>query len=264
VKIRVRLGIAAAIGLLVAGGSSFQARAQVGIVTPNPYGADGAYNTFNTGGLQQVRLPPQGVWTEVISVTQKWMVVQNQLGQQFPIAADRVRLFLIRWPTSTDQLSPQSMIEVTGPDAGSNVVIADHIDIYEGDAQSLVSPAVNNLYGYNRTLSAYDVDQQNTYGVVYWMSPEEYAIPSRMHIVGHYAGGGVGGESVRVSGYGQNWYTIQPSVNGMSVTQVTLGNNSYARRGDIVYIVPENVGPRSLDVAQLVLYKKMPLRMFQP
>ena len=56
-KIRVRLGIAAAVGLLVAGGSSFQARAQVGIVTPNPYGADGAYNTFNPGGLQQIRLP---------------------------------------------------------------------------------------------------------------------------------------------------------------------------------------------------------------
>jgi hypothetical protein len=261
-KIRKKLGIAAALGLLVAGASSFPARAQVGIVTPNPYGADGAYNTFNTGGLQQVRLPPQGVWAEVITATSRWMVVQNQAGQQFPIASDRVRQFLIRWPSSTDQLTPQSVIEVTGPEAGSNVIISDHIDIYEADAQGLVSPAVNNLYGYNRTVSSFDTDQQNTYGVVYWMSPEEYAIPSRMHIVGNSVGGG--GGAVRVAGFGQNWYTIQPSVNGMSVTQVTLGNNSYAQRGDVVYVVPQNVTTRSLDVMQLVLYKKMPLRSFQP
>ena len=261
-KIRVRLVIASALGLLVAGDSGFPAKAQVGIVTPNPYGGDGAYNTFNTGGLQQVRIPPRGVWTEVISVTPRWMVVQNELGQQFPIASDRVRQFLIRWPSSTDQFTPQSMIEVTGPDAGSNFVIADHLDVYEADAQNLVSPAVNNLYGYNRVLSSFDVDQQNTYGVVYWMSPEEYAIPNRLHIVGRSVG--APGDIVRIAGFGQNWYSIQPSVNGMSVTQVTIGNNSYARRGDIAYIVPENVGARSLDISQLVLYKKMPLRMFQP
>jgi len=261
-KIRVRLGIAAALGLLIAAGSGFRAVGQVGIVTPNPYGADGAYNTFNAGGLQQVRLPPQGVWAEIITVTPKWMVIQNQLGQQFPIEANRVRQFLIRWPYSTNQLTPASVIEVTGPEAGSNVIITDHIDVYEGDAQSLVSPAVNNLYGYNRTVSAFDTDQQNTYGVVYWMSPEEYAIPSRMHVVGNSMG--VGADSVRVAGFGQNWYTIQPSVNGMTVTQVTLGTNSYARRGDLVYLVPENVGARSLDVGQLVLYKKIPLRGFQP
>jgi hypothetical protein len=261
-KIRVRLGIAAALGLLIAVSSGFRAQAQVGIVTPNPYGADGAYNTFNSGGLQQVRIPPQGFWAEIITVTPKWMVVQNEIGQQFPIASDRVGQFLIRWPYSTNELTPASMIEVTGPEAGSNVIIADHIDVYEAEAQSLVSPAVNNLYGYNRTVSAFDTDQQNSYGVVYWMSPEEYAIPSRMHIVGNSMA--VGGDPVRVAGFGQNWYTIQPSVNGMSVTQVTLGNNSYARRGDLVYFVPMNVGPRSVDVSQLVLYKKIPLRNFQP
>lgn len=261
-KIRVKLMVAAALGLLFATGLAYRADAQVGIVTPNPYGADGAYNTFNTGGLQQVRIPPQGVWTEVINVTPKWMVVQNELGQQFPIASDRVRQFLIRWPSSTDLLTQNSVIEVTGPEAGSNVIIADHLDVYENDAQNLVSPAVNNLYGYNRTLSSFDVDQQNSYGVVYWMSPEEYAIPSRMHIVGK--SGSVPGGPVRVSGYGGVYYTVQPSVRGMSVTQVTVGSNSYARKGDIAYIVPENIGPRSVDVTQLILYKSLPLRQFQP
>jgi hypothetical protein len=261
-KIGVRLGVATSLGLLVAVGSSFQARAQVGIVTPNPYGADGAYNTFNSGGLQQTRLPPQGVWAEIISVSPRWMVIQNQLGQQFPIDISSAGQMLIRWPSTTNALTNRSVIEVTGPEAGSNVIIADHIDIYEDDAQNLVSPAVNNLYGYNRTLSSFDVDQQNSYGVVYWMTPEEYAIPSRMHVVGQSVNDGTG--TVRVAGFGQNWYTIQPSANGMSVTQVTRGNFNFARQGDVVYIIPQGMNTTTLIVSQMVLYKKIPFRTFQP
>jgi hypothetical protein len=262
-KIRVRLVVATAFGLFVAGGSIFQAQAQIGIVSPNPYGGDGAYNTFNSGGLQQTRLPPQGIWSEIISVNAPWIVIQNQNGQQFPISSDQIRQFLIRWPSTTDALvNNRSVIEVTGPDAGSNTIIADHIDVYEGSDQNLVSPAVNNFYGFNRTVSAFDTDQQNTYGVVYWMTPEEYAIPDRMHVVGQSVGGGTGG--VKVAGFGQNWYNIQPSANGMSVTQVTQGNISYAKPGDLVYFIPEAVGQKSLTVSQLVLYKKIPLRQFQP
>jgi hypothetical protein len=49
-------------------------------------------------GLPQ--LPPQGAWGEVINVTSRWIVIQNHSGQQYPIAADDVGEFLIRWPTS--------------------------------------------------------------------------------------------------------------------------------------------------------------------
>ena len=84
--------------------------------------------------------------------------------------------------------------------------------------------------------------------------------PVRKHIVGH----ALANDPIQVAGFGMNWYTVQPSLAGMSITQVTLGSNSYARRGDLVYVVPENLGPRSVDVAQLVLYKKIPLRQFQP
>jgi len=38
----------------------------------------------------------------------------------------------------------------------------------------------------------------------------------------------------------------------------------FVRRGELVYVVPENLGPRSVDVTQLVLYKKIPVRQFQP
>ena len=262
-KIRVRLAIATTLGMLVATGLGLQARAQVGLNgSPLPNGGDGVFNTFNPSGMQQAKIPMHGAWAEIITVTPRWMVVQNQLGQQFPIASDHVRQFLVRWPYSTDQLTPRSLIEVTGPNGNTTTIIADHIDVYENDAQSLVSPTVSNLVGNNRDLNFIDVDQQNTYGIVYYMSPEEYAIPNRLHVVGNFMG--IDGNHVRVAGFGLNWHDIQPSVNGMSVTQVTLGSNSYARRGDLVYILPENVGPRSLDITQLVLYKKIPLRMFQP
>jgi hypothetical protein len=261
-KIRVRLGIAAAFGLFVAISSGLQARAQLGTVTLNPLNGEGIYNAPNSSGLQQFRIPPQGTWAQIINVTSKWMVVQNQLGQQFPISSDRVRQFLIRWPHSTDRLTPQSVIEVFGPNIGSNTIIADHMDVYENDAQNLVSPTATDASTFNWGLNPIDVDQLNTYGVQFYMTPEEYSRPARSHVVGRSLGTGFDG--VKVEGLGQNWYTIQPSLNGMSVTQITLGSNSYAQRGDLVYIVPENISPRSLDVTQLVLYKKIPFRAYQP
>ena len=259
--LRVRLGIATAFGLIVAVGSGFQARAQLGPVVQNPLNGQGFFGAFTSSGPAQIPIPPQGTWAEVINVTPKWMVIQNQLGQQFPIASDRVRQFLIRWPSSTGQLTPRSVIEVAGPNAGSNTIIADHIDVFEEDAQGLVSPVVNDIYGFGRTINPLDVNDVNTYGIQLYMTPEEYSMPNRLHVVGNAVGGGAAG--VRV-GVGQNWFTIQPSLNGMTVTQVTIGSNSYARRGDLVYLVPENVTPRSLDVSQLVLYKKIPFRGFQP
>ena len=262
-KIRVRLAIATAFGLFVAAGSGLQALAQLGAVPLNPLNGEGIYNAPNSSGLQQFRIPPQGTWAQIINVSSKWMVVQNQLGQQFPIASDRVRQFLIRWPHSTDRLTPQSVIELFGPNAGSNTIIADHIDVYEGDAQNLVSPTASDASVFNWSLNPIDVNQMNTYGVQFYMTPEEYNRPARSHVVGQSLGVGADGV-LRVAGYGQNWYSIQPSLNGMSVTQITLGSNSYAQRGDLVYLIPENMSPRSVDVSQLVLYKKVPFRAFQP
>ncbi len=260
-KILVRLGVAAGLGLLVAFGPSIPARAQVGVIAPNANGGDEVFWTLNRGAVQAPRIPPQGLWAQVISATSKWIVIQNEEGQQFPIASERVRRFFIRWPSSVDQLTPGSMVEATGPEGGSNSILADHFDVYEGDAQSLVTPTIQSSYGSNRPLTAYDLAQQNSsFGVFYWTSPDTFSMPAQLHVVGNP----VGVDPVRVSIYGQNSVMIQPGVNGMTVTQVTLGSNSYARAGDLVFIVPENVGLRSLDVSQLVLYKKMPLRMFQP
>ena len=57
-------------------------------------------------GLPQ--LPPQGAWGEVINVTSRWLVIQNHSGQQYPIATDDIGEFLVRWPSSVENLGPQA------------------------------------------------------------------------------------------------------------------------------------------------------------
>ena len=259
---------AAALGLLAALGTGWKTGAQ-SFDAPPGMPSPSLYWHANKGGIKDVNQTPAGQWAEVLTVTPKWIVVQDEQGLQFPIASDRVRQFLIRWPSSTSLITNNTVVEVSGPDGGSNVIAAEHLDLYEGDAQALVTATVNNSYnnygfnynyGFSHTLSPYDLSFYKTFGTTYFMYPTGYAPPLPLHVVGR----ALGNDPVRVAGNGDNWYTVQPSASGMSVTQVTIGNNSYARKGDLVYVVLDNMSPRSLDVSQLVLYKKIPLRSFQP
>ena len=269
IRVRLGLGIAAALGLLLAvAETGWDANAQVfdvppGVPVPN------AYWQSNRGGFKALNIAQAGEWAEVINVTPRWIVVQDESGKQYPIASDRVRQFLIRWPSSTAMITAASMIEVTGPDVGSNVIVTDHIDLYEDGAQSLVTPTYRNSYnnngynfnyGFNHTMSPYDLSFYQSFGTTYFMYPIGYAPPLPLHVVGRASGN----DPVRIVIPGDNWVTVQPNADGMSVTQVTIGNNTYARKGDLVYLVLDTVSPRSLDVTQLVLYKKIPLRSFQP
>jgi len=157
---------------------------------------------------------------------------------------------------------------VTGSNAGSNVIVADHLDVYENDAQNLVSPTVTSFfgdyetlsYGNFQTISAYGTAEQDPFSIGTLQASQNNANPARKHVVGH----AVANDPIQVAGNGMNWFSVQPSTTGMTITQVTLGSNSFARRGDLVYVLPQNIGPRSVEVSQLVLYKKVPLRGFQP
>src|SRR3954451_1041348 len=55
--------------------------------------------------------PPRGAWGEVIMANERWIVVQNHEGQQFPIAAESINQFLVRWPTNFESLTNQSWVE---------------------------------------------------------------------------------------------------------------------------------------------------------
>ena len=146
-------------------------------------------------GLPQ--LPPQGAWGEVINVTSRWIVVQNHSGQQFPIAIDDIQEFLIRWPTSIDSLTGQSLVEAVGQTPGSNVVRTGHIDVFEGADRTLVAPTNNSVLpsnmvvttldpGFNRFMNPWDYAGQNMlYGWAYPVPANMSGIPSRQHVVGN-------------------------------------------------------------------------------
>lgn len=269
-RIRARWGVSATLGLAVAGAlPALQARGQQfgGGIMP-PYGIT-RMNPDGTGFQTPVaRVLPdamnaqnrQGEWGEVITATPKWLVIQNEEGQQFPIAVDSIRQFLVRWPSSVDALTPQSVVEINGFGMQNNAMMADHIDVYEEDAQSLVAPTYQSSHGFNRTITGFDIDQMRENGITNFWTPQEWMTPNQIHMVGNP----VGSNPLRVAVMGSNAVTVMPSPDGLEMTQITLGTPTYARRGDKVYVVSDGAGTRGLDVSRLVLYKTIPIHQFAP
>ena len=229
--------------------------------------------------IQQEQQQQQGMWAEVISSTARWMVIQSQDGHQFPIAADRIKQYLVRWPSSINDLSPTSMVEATGIRTSSAAMMTDHIDVYEADAQNLVSPTIQSVagpgqvagFGHTSNFGFIDFESLNfgsqnwtempSAGVVNWTeTPNVGGGGMLLHVVGR----STAINPVQLSGFGPGSIMVAPGQNGMSVTQVTLGTMSYAKKGDLVHLTADGASARGLDVSQLVLYKKIPLRRFQP
>ncbi len=218
-------------------------------------------------------LPPDGAWGEIIHTTPRWLVVQNYAGQQFPIAVEDIGEFLIRWPTSIEDVAPTALVEAMGQDFGSNVLRTNHIDVFEGADRSMVAPTYNSVLpnnrivtavdpGFNRFMNAWDYAGQNLlYGWAYPVSPGISGIPSRLHVVGSL----VNTEPIRLAGPGNVQATVLPdATNRITVTQVTRGTTNYARKGDVAFLVPVQVTARGLVVSQLVLHKTINLRQFNP
>jgi len=222
-------------------------------------------------GLPQ--LPPQGAWGEVINVTTRWLVIQNHSGQQYPISVDDIGEFLVRWPSSVDRLGGQTVVEAIGPDLGSNVVEVSHIDAFEGPDRSLVAPTFNSLLpnnalvtavdpGFNRVMNPWDyAGQSMLYGWAFPVRPGITGIPARLHVVGTV----VQRDPLQLNVLGNNIATVVPGRNvQFTVSQVTRGLISHVRKGDYAFMLPLQINPKGLAVSQLVLYKSMPFRQFNP
>jgi len=217
--------------------------------------------------------PPRGAWGEVIMANERWIVVQNHQGQQFPIASESINQFLVRWPSSFNALTPQSWIEATGSDVGSMTLSTTHVDVYEGTDRSLVQPVYRSVLPFNRPvtvidptyqrlMNAWDIAAQNTlYGWAYPINPGGNGIPSSFYAVGNF----LANSPLRVGVPGNNVVTILPDDAGnMSISQVTRGTPSFAAKGDYVFLTPIDRNLKSLVLSQLVLYKKIPFREFSP
>ena len=286
------LGVAVGIGLGVGGFPRARGQAapgaragaaagQAGAAMPNlpPWTAQHGSPQTALQQLQQAAQQP-GIWAEVIATTPRWIIVQSQEGQQFPIAADRIRQYFVRWPSALSELKPTSMVEATGVRTSSAAMMTDHIDVYEEDAQTLVSPTIQSVagpnggppgFGHTSNFGFIDFESLNfgslnwtempTAGAVNWTeTPNVGGGGMLLHVVGRVAATA----PLVLGGFGPGVITVGPGGNGMTVTQVTLGTVSYAKKGDLVHVVADAASARGLDVSQLVLYKKIPLRRFQP
>lgn len=202
-----------------------------------------------------------GGWAEVVSVTNKWLVLQNERGQQYPVASDSVDFFFIRWPTTPARVSPDALVEATGIDNGSMEITTDHVDVYEGAARSLVSPtfmAINGAGGISRPID-YTFDAP-VYGEAFpGIAPSPFRSgvpfqPPQIHVVGTLAGV----NPIRIANQGGNPVSVLPAGNVLMMTQITPGSFSLLRPGDTVFFVASAMGPRSLTLSQLVAYKRVP------
>jgi hypothetical protein len=205
-------------------------------------------------------------------ITSRWLVIQNHSGQQYPIALDDFGEFLVRWPTSVDRLGAQSVVEAVGRDVGSNVLQAPHVDVFEGSDSTLVRPTFNSMLpnntlvttldpGFSRLMNAWDyAGQSMLYGWAYPVAPGIQGIPARTHVVGTVAQR----VPLRLNVPGNNVATIVPAADQdeFTISQVTRGSITYARKGDYAFLMPREIQPRGLVLSQLVLYKSVPLREF--
>jgi hypothetical protein len=215
--------------------------------------------------------PPRGAWGAVIMTNNKWLVTQNSEGQQFPIAYDSIDQFLIRWPTMLGALTEDSVVEAIGPNAASNTLLTDHVDVFEGTDQQLVTPTFTTVMpnnrpittidpGFNRFMNGLEIAQNTFYGWAYPVSPEDAGTPIRLHVVGHV----VSRDPLRVNFLATNTAAILPSEpGGLKVTQVTRGSPSYVEKEDFVYLMPKELTERSVILSQLVVYKKMAFKDFK-
>jgi hypothetical protein len=220
-------------------------------------------------GLPQ--LPPDGTWGEVINATTRWIVVQNQTGQQFPIRADNLGDFLVRWPITLDRLTAQSVVEAVGQDSGSNVLQTPHIDVFEGGDRTLVSPTFNSMVPNSGLVAATDPNSAvwlSGWGLsgLGWLHPSPYLLdtgfaggPSVRHVVGTVSSR----VPLQLQVPGNNVVTIVPPDEGpFTMSQVTRGAVSYVRKGDHAFLMPVQITPKGLVLSQFVLYKNMTLREF--
>jgi hypothetical protein len=205
-------------------------------------------------------------WAQVVTVTPRWLILQDRDGRQYPVSTDAVRLFVIRWPTSLDRISPTALVEATGVEQVANRLIAPTLDVYEGAARSLVSPGVISV----------GVDGRMSHPIDYLYNPEVYGGPFpgmdapiqsgpftgpvRTHIVGPL----VNRLPVQIAIGGNNVKTVLPAAAGFFLSQVTPGSAGMVKPGDLVYFQAFGAQPTTLMLGQLVVYKAMPIDQFAP
>jgi hypothetical protein len=203
-------------------------------------------------------------WAEVITATREWLVLQDEEGKQYPVSLNAIGLFVTRWPTTLDRISPDALVEATGVDADSNRILTDHLDVFEGAARNMVVPGLVLITGSGRAYRPIDFTfNADAYGDPFpgLGPPIQGGVntnPARMHIVGPL----VRKAPVMIGWEGNNAMTVLAPPQGVSMSQITPGSAADIRPGDLVYFAAVDARPKSLVLEQLVVYKSMPIDQF--
>lgn len=259
-KLRMFQGVFASASAIVMLGSMAieQARAaQVAVAAPVPFSGITFVNP-GLGNYAPMRVPPKGIWCQVIMANPKWMVLEDEEGRQYPLSAQAINQFLVRWPTGLGAIGIQSLVEASGVDVGSNTVRTDHVDVFESDAYSLATPTVVANFGFNSLVNPSSLGLQNAFGgvnpIVNPIVTGELSQPTVRTVVGQ----AISTNPLQVSLGSNNFATILPSNDsGMSMTRVTLGTTALGTPGDVVFISASAMNTKSLTANQVVLYKRV-------
>jgi len=199
-------------------------------------------------------------WAEVLTVTSKWVVLQNDRGQQFPVSFDAIQLFIARSPLRISRIPAGALVEATGPDTGNSALLTNHVDVYSGGARDMVTPTFLYLNGNGFVSRQIDFTfNPGVYGDLYpgIGSPIQGNVlsgPIQIHVVGPPTALA----PLRLNTPGNSAIGILPATpGGITATQITPGTSSILKPGDVVYFVSTGIGVKSLVLSQLIVYKQV-------
>jgi hypothetical protein len=204
-------------------------------------------------------------WAEVLSVTPKWLVLQNQKGEQYPVSFEAVGLFLIRFPTTVDRIAPDALVEATGVDRGSNRIGVDHVDVFEGGARGMVAPGLLYITGSGRSYRPIDFTfNSDAYGDPFpGLGPPIQGGVNTGPAMTHLVGPVLNRFPLILGIEGNNRIVVLPlTPAGFSVSRIVPGSPGLVRPGDLVFFSAVEARPKSLILEQLIVYKRLPADQF--
>lgn len=199
-------------------------------------------------------------WAEVLTVTSKWLVIQNAEGQQFPISFDSIQTFIARSPLAIGRIPENSLVEATGIDTGENALQTNHVDVYVGGARSLVSPTFLYVNGRGELIRQIDFTYNpGVYGDIFGVPAPIQSNVLSGAIQIHAVGAPTSCFPLRLNTPGNSAVGVLPNTPaGLSATQITPGTASMLKPGDPVYFVATALGAKTVSLSQLIVYKQVP------
>lgn len=203
-----------------------------------------------------VVFPTQGFWAEVVTVTPKWLVVQNYAGQQFPISVQGVGELWIRQSINANEIAQGAMVETIGIEGVNERIVTDHIDVYDANLKSIAVAGTQLITGSGQVTNEFWMTFGFSNGFIFPPSAADLVMPTRRRIVGPAVGLADG---LHVAVDGNRSVTLVAAPGGLAITLLSQARSfGEVQPKDIAFVVLNPRAPfslQSLNVAQMVVYR---------